>query len=61
MMDILIEKITVDRDGILCVIPKINFSFDKIYRSAMGVHWNEEKHYLYHNPPKEWDALRWYK
>jgi calcineurin-like phosphoesterase family protein len=55
-----IEKIILNEAGILNVMPK-DFFFDKIYRSAKGVHWNEKTCYLYHNPLQEWDTLQRYK
>lgn len=59
-MNILIEKISINKQGILCVKPK-NYCFDKIYRSATGIHWDENEMILFHNPPCKWDAFRWYK
>jgi len=59
-MHISIEKISRNKDGILCVTPR-DYTFDAIYRSAMGVHWNQHEGFLYHNPSVEWDILRWYR
>ena len=59
-VDVLIAKIALNDNGILYVKP-INYSFPMIYRSAMGVHWDENKCCLFHNPPREWSVLRWYK
>ena len=60
-MIVFIEKVYVDNSQILFVKPK-SYSFDKIYRSAMGVNWDENKRCLYQaHPSREWDILRWYK
>ena len=59
-MDVLIEKIILNKEGVLFVKPK-NYSFDMIYRSAMGVHWDKNESLLYHNLPKDWNNLRWYR
>ena len=56
-----IEKITLAENGMLFVKPK-DFSFDKIYRSAMGVHWDSKNFCLHPNHPidKEWRAIQWF-
>ena len=59
-MNVFVEKITLDKTGILLVKPK-NYSFDKIYRSAMGIYWDDKMCCLYHNPHGEWGVLRWYE
>ena len=58
--NIKVEKISIDENGIVNVKPQ-NSIFDKIYRSAMGVQWNEETQCLFHNPPDEWSASQWFK
>jgi len=59
MKKVLIEKIILNMDGILYIKPK-KFRFDMIYRSAMGVHWDESASCLYHNPPQKWSPAQWY-
>jgi len=59
-MDVFIEKISQNKEGILFIKPK-GYSFSMIYRSAMGVQWDENTKSLYHNPTKDWDAIQWYK
>lgn len=59
-MDILIEKIILNENGMLCVKPQ-SHSFNMIYRSSTGIHWNNEKKCLYHNMSQEWDTLKWFK
>jgi hypothetical protein len=58
--DIFVEKVSINENGILYIKPK-NYSFDMIYRSAMGIHWDEKICCLYHNSPQKWDSLQWYK
>ena len=55
-----IEKIFIDSKGLLCVKPEKQ-SFDLIYRSAMGVHWECEGNYLVHSISTEWSTAQWYK
>jgi hypothetical protein len=51
--EVFIEKIAIDKKGILSVTPEID-SFCMIYRSATGVYWNKDEKYLYfHSPVKE--------
>jgi len=59
-MEVIIEKIRLDNNQIIHAKP-INRSYDMIYRSAMGVHWDEKERCLFHTDPKEWSVLRWYK
>ena len=59
-MIVFIEKVYLDNDQILFVKPK-SYSFDKVYRSAMGVDWDEHKCCLYQaHPSREWSILRWF-
>ena len=59
-MDIFIEKISLHEDDILYVKPK-GYFFEMLYRSTMGVHWDEPQKCLYHDPPKSWNTLQWYR
>ena len=60
-MIVFIEKIYVDNNQILFVKPK-SYSFDKVYRSALGVNWDENKRCLYQaHTSREWGILRWFK
>ena len=60
-MIVFIEKVYLHNDQILFVKPK-SYSFDKIYRSAMGVNWDENKCCLYQaQHSREWSILRWFK
>ena len=60
-MIIFIEKVYLDNSQILFVKPK-NYSFDKVYRSAMGVNWDENKCCLYQaQTSREWSILGWFK
>lgn len=54
-----IASIFTTHEDILCVEPE-NYSFDMIYRSAMGVRWDCDGKYLYHVPPKSWSAVQWF-
>lgn len=56
----LIERISIDENGILKIRPK-DLIFDKIYRSAMGVQWDEKAQCLFHNPPDKWSSFQWFK
>jgi len=58
-VDVYIEKISLDQNYMLFVKPK-NYSFDMIHRSSMGVHWDDKKCCLYHNPTKNWSVISWY-
>ena len=58
--DIIIDRIALSETGILFVKPK-DYTFEMIYRSAKGVHWDSQRNCLYHNAPQKWDALRWYE
>jgi len=60
-MIVFIEKVYLDNGQILFVKPK-SYSFEKVYRSAMGVNWDEHKCCLYQaHPSKEWSILRWFE
>ena len=58
-MSVTIVKISINDNGVLCLYPK-GKTFEMIYRSAMGVHWNEDECFLYHNASIEWSPLQWY-
>lgn len=58
-MEILIEKIWLDENNVINIKP-LGHTFEKIYRSAMGVYWNPDGQFLYHNISGDWDYLRWY-
>ena len=55
-----IETVSVNEKGILCIKPQSR-SFDMIYRSAMGVHWDKDEGCLIHNPPDKWGVFQWYQ
>lgn len=58
---VFIEKIAIDKKGILSITPKRD-GFCMIYRSAMGVYWNNDENFLYFNSPvkQEKDILKAY-
>jgi len=55
-----ISEIGIDELGRLYIVPKVR-TFPYIYREAMGVHWDDEKKFLYSPAPKEWTYLDWFK
>ena len=55
-----IEKVFLNEGGVICIKPQKR-SFDMIYRSAMGVHWNEDGKYLSHTSPHDRTCLQWYE
>lgn len=59
-MDDLIEEIGIDEERRLYLKPA-NATFPMIYREAMGVHWNNERGYLYGAKPQKWDYVEWYQ
>ena len=55
-----IEAIGIDQEGRLWVKPATT-SFPYIYREAMEVHWDVERHCLYSPTPREWSYVAWFK
>jgi hypothetical protein len=55
-----IEKVFISENGIICIKPQ-KLSFNMIYRSTAGVHWNDDGNYLFHNPPQKWSPFHWYE
>ena len=60
MRDEAITEIGIDGDGRLYVRPS-NSSFEHIYRTASGVHWNGERGYLFAPIPREWTQGKWFE
>lgn len=56
----IIDKILIDNSGTLCIKPH-KLVFDMIYRSAMGVHWNDNEFFLYHHSKGSWSVIQWYQ
>jgi len=56
----MINSIFLNEKGVLCVKPK-GISFNMIYRSATGVHWDNKEKCLIHNPSANWDHMQWFK
>ena len=55
-----VTGIEIDDQGRLLVFPgEVDYSF--IYRSATGVHWDQDRRALVGPAPKEWSYLDWYK
>jgi hypothetical protein len=54
-----ITEIGIEPSGRLFVRPK-RVRFPHIYRSAMEVHWDEQKGVLFGAVPREWSLVRWY-
>ena len=52
-----IEKIFISENDIICIKPQ-ELSFKMIYRSAVGVYWNDEENYLYHNQAQNWSFFQ---
>lgn len=55
-----ISKIWVDYTNRLC-IQAHNTTFEMIYRSAVGVQWNDENHYLYSQIMRSRNPLDWFR
>lgn len=55
-----IAEIVIDAAGQLHVVPASR-AFPYIYREAMEVHWDPERHSLYSPPPREWSYARWFQ
>ncbi len=54
MRRVAISKVAVDNDGRLLVYPTLPHgdTFKFIYRAARGARWDQERHFLYAEPPK---------
>ncbi len=55
-----ITEIAIDDSGRLTVKPDKQ-KFERIYRTALEVHWDSKKERLYSPKPGEWTYLDWYK
>ena len=55
-----ISRIWIDESNRLCIQLE-KATFELIYRSAMGVEWNNEKHYLYSQIMYSWTTLKWFR
>lgn len=55
-----IAEIAIDAAGQLHIVPSTH-AFPYIYREAMEVHWDAERHSLYSPPPREWSYTRWFQ
>jgi len=60
MRDEAITEVRIDGDGRLYVRPTSS-SFEQIYRTASGVHWNDEGGYLFAPIPREWTQGKWFE
>lgn len=56
----LISKIWIDDNGRLCIQPQSEL-FELIYRSARGVQWSTDDHYLYPYYLGAWSPIDWYR
>jgi hypothetical protein len=54
-----IREVFIDSEGKLRVYPH-DCSYDFIYRSVCGVHWNSEGHFLYSPAPQEMSYPDWF-
>ena len=58
-----VDSLTISDKGELFIHPSLpdgeGFSF--IYRSASGIHWNEEAQSLYCPAPREWSYAQWFE
>ena len=54
-----ISIIWIDDSNRLCIQPATT-TFEMIYRSAMGVQWNGENHYLYSQAIHSWTPVDWF-
>jgi hypothetical protein len=55
-----IERIEIDGDGRLLVVPA-NYEFPLIYRAGMEVDWDSKRRALHSPKPREWSYSRWYE
>ena len=53
-----VARIEIDSEGRLHVVPASE-TFPHIWREAMEVHWDTDRHSLYGPPPREWSRARW--
>ena len=58
-----IQRIAIDETGRLVIQPELSpgQNLASVYRSAMGVHWDDELRALYCPRPKNWSYVRWFK
>ncbi len=54
-----VSIIWIDDSNRLCIQPDTT-TFEMIYRSAMGVQWNDENHYLYSQAIHSWTPVDWF-
>lgn len=52
--------IKINKEGQMHIKPESS-EFHMIYRSASGVHWNNDSKTLYTAKPKDWSYFDWYK
>ena len=55
-----ISRIWIDKSNRLCIQPD-KITFELIYRSAMGVQWNSENHYLFSQIMISWTPVDWFR
>lgn len=55
-----IDVIEIDGVGKLHVVPSTE-SFPYIYREAMEVNWDAERHSLHSPKPRDWPYLKWFE
>lgn len=55
-----ILKIWIDNSNRLCIEPK-TVTFELIYRSAMGVHWNASERFLHPSSVGSWPPIDWFR
>ena len=55
-----ISRIWIDNLNRLCIEPQ-TATFEQIYRSAMGVHWNAPEHFLYPKSVGSWSPIEWFR
>lgn len=55
-----IAAVEIDNAGQLHVIPSRR-SFPYVYREAMEVHWDAQRHSLHSPAPREWSYQRWFQ
>lgn len=54
-----ILRVEIDDSGRLHLTPEIS-RFTLVYRTATGVHWDNDKKTLYSPKPREWSYLDWF-
>jgi len=59
MRNDVISEIGIDKEDRLYIKP-LHEEFPFIYREAMGVHWDSDRHVLFSSKPQEWSYLNWY-